>query len=576
MNGDKEQPHALAAYQQGAVEGLQATIARVARHHDENPGQRRRVALADGVMLLQAPTGSGKTLMLGRTLEGLRGALSLRVVWFWFAPYAGLVAQTRDALTGQCGTLRLRDVYKDREAAGSRDGDVFIQTWAAVAARNKDARKVRRTTEDSLSLDDMLADLRGLGFQIGVVIDEAHLNFGASAAAAAEFYLDTLQPDYTILATATPNDEKLEQFEKTAKIEVASRIIIERSEVVAAGLNKRGLMLGLLRFQPGDEALVDLEQGTLQAAWSQHKLVKQRLAQKDIALTPLMLVQVEDQQSGDESPVDRVKKKLIELGVLPEAIAVHTSGEPDPEFHTLAYDPSKEVLIFKVAVATGFDAPRAWTLVSVRPSRGKDFGLQIVGRIMRVHPLVRPFHGADNLLDRGYVFLTDSTLQEGLSAAVDELKAVRHSIELLTDRLDLVQYGNCEGTLATDVQLRSMPRPAPLPASPQERQLRLEALIEAGLVQKDATHLSSSAQDKAIDVVPRLPPATATPSPGEPGEKMGGIARTVATSVRLHRASRWHQRFKAGRFSSDSRRARVTHVVHPRRTWARGRCRRKA
>jgi hypothetical protein len=33
-----------------------------------------------------------------------------------------------------------------------------------------------------------------------------------------------------------------------------------------------------------------------------------------------------------------------------------------------------------------------WTLVSVRPSRGRDFGMQIVGRIMRVHPLVRSFH----------------------------------------------------------------------------------------------------------------------------------------------------------------------------------------
>jgi hypothetical protein len=103
----------------------------------------------------------------------------------------------------------------------------------------------------------------------------------------------------------------------------------------------------------------------------------------------LVLVQVEDQQKGQEDPVARVKEPLIEIGVPEKAIAVRTSGEPDPAFHTLAYDPDIEVLVFKLSVATGFDAPRAWTLVSVRPSRGRDFGLQIVGRIMRVHPLVR-------------------------------------------------------------------------------------------------------------------------------------------------------------------------------------------
>ena len=516
----KDHRLALAGYQQGAVDALISTILKVSQLHDDNPAQRRAVSLQSGVMLLQAPTGSGKTLMLGRALEGLRGALQKKTVWFWFAPYSGLVTQTRDALTAQCGTLRMRDVYKDREASGTRDGDVFIQTWAAVASRNKDARKVRRTKEDALSLDDMLADLRDNGFQIGVVIDEAHLNFGASASAAADFYLETLQPDFTILATATPNDDKLEQFERVAHIEVASRIVIDRAEVVAAGLNKRGLMLGILKFQPGDEALVDLEQGTLQAGWSQHQLVKSRLIERNISVTPLMLVQVEDQQGGGEDPVARVKKKLREIGVPGEAIAVHTSGEPDPEFHMLAYDPSKEVLIFKVAVATGFDAPRAWTLVSVRPSRGKDFGLQIVGRIMRVHPSVRPCHGTDRLLDRGYVFLTDSTLQEGLSAAVDELKAVRHSIELITDSLDIVQYGNAEGALASGMQYRPFPRPLAPPATPQERQLRLAALLDAGLVQKDVLHLPPTAQDKAIEVGEALASLGDTPLFGKMEEQL--------------------------------------------------------
>jgi type III restriction enzyme len=51
----------------------------------------------------------------------------------------------------------------------------------------------------------------------------------------------------------------------------------------------------------------------------------------------------------------------------------------------VAIDEQKEVLIFKVAVALGFDAPRAFTLVSMRGAKDTDFGIQVVGRILRVH-----------------------------------------------------------------------------------------------------------------------------------------------------------------------------------------------
>lgn len=488
----------LALYQTRAVDALSGVIAKVAELHNRDPAHRQAIALKSGVTLLQCPTGSGKTLVLGRVLEGLRGALSRPVVWLWFAPYAGLVTQTREALVEQCGSLRVRDVAKDREPTGTRDGDVFIQTWATVAASNKDARKVRRTSEAALSFDDMIASLRDAGFFVGVVIDEAHLNFGASARAAAEFYLEHIRPDFTILATATPNDDKLDAFERTAGIEVASRVVVPRSEVVEAGLNKVGLKLGVIRFRDGDRDLIDHEQATLQAGWTQHCRVRARLKERGLTVSPLMLVQVEDQAKGGEDPVKRVRDKLVEIGVDDAAIATHTSGEPDPDFHSLAYDPDKHVLIFKVAVATGFDAPRAWTLVSVRPNRGRDFGLQIVGRIMRVHPSVRPIHGQDPLLDSGYVLLTDPEMQAGLQAAVDELKAVRESIELITDNLDVYEFGNPDaptGMAALQSKPTFTPRP---PQTPDERQQRLSDLIEQGVVRPAVQDMTDAEQDRAI------------------------------------------------------------------------------
>lgn len=524
----------LAGYQNRAVTDLIGVIERVARYHDEQPGQRQQIALKAGAALLQSPTGSGKTLILGRLLEGLRGRLTRPVVWFWFAPYAGLVTQTREALVEQCGSLRVRDVATDREPVGTRDGDVFIQTWATVAASNKDARKVRRTSESALSFDELIGALRSQGFFVGVVIDEAHLNFGASASVAADFYLNTIQPDFTVLATATPSDEKLEAFEAKAGIVVSNRIVVPRDEVVLAGLNKSGLMLGVIRFKEGDQELIDHEQATLTAGWTQHLRIRERLAERGISVSPLMLVQVEDQASGGTDPVARVRDKLKEIGVPEAAIATHTSGEPDPDFHTLAYDPDKAVLIFKVAVATGFDAPRAWTLVSVRPNRGKDFGLQIVGRIMRVHPAVRPTHGQDLLLDRGYVFLTDLDMQAGLSAAVDELKAVQKSIELITDNLDVYEFGNETKPLdASDFHRTTQFIHKP-PATEAERQERLAILIDTGLVKETVKALPAVDQDRAIETGEAYQQMLQTPLFGNlPEERKPGSTAQASTNPKI-------------------------------------------
>jgi type III restriction enzyme len=206
----------LAKFQQDSVDALSDSLVVAAEYMIREPANRQRIAHSAGVMLLESPTGSGKTLMLGRTLEKTRGRLPERCVWFWFTPYTGLVDQTREALAAECPSLRLRALAKDRDAVTTRDGDVFVQTWQSVAKANKESLRVRRTTEDGSTLDAMLADLRDTGVHIGVVIDEAHLNFGVNARAAADFYLNALRPDFTLLATATPNDQKLAAFEAAA------------------------------------------------------------------------------------------------------------------------------------------------------------------------------------------------------------------------------------------------------------------------------------------------------------------------------------------------------------------------
>lgn len=446
----------LKGFQAKARDAALSVVADTAAKIEADPRRRREIALAQGVTLLRSPTGSGKTLTVGRTMEQAIGAVRGKTCWFWFTPYSGLVVQTRDALSAECPGLRTRDIKLDRDVRDCRDGDVFVATWASVAAANKDARNARKSTERKPGIDLMVAALRAKGFFVGAVVDEAHVNFGTTAKQAAAFYLDVLRPDFTFLVTATPKDEALEAFRKHAGIGGLNRIDVGRDEVVGACLNKVGVKAVHFRADAKDERLLDMQEVAVFAGLERHKRIKAALAANRVDLAPLLLIQVENAAKGEDAPVQRVKDMLTAHGVDPRVVAVHTSGEPDPFFHTLAYDETKEVLIFKMAAATGFDAPRAWTLVSLRQTVGPEFGLQILGRIMRVHHRLQPLHPhaytpprpeAAGILDFGYVFLANPAQQTGLLDAADELKAIRDSVETVTDNVVVVDFGHRKAVL---------------------------------------------------------------------------------------------------------------------------------
>ena len=380
---------------------------------------RKQAAAYNGCALIQAPTGSGKTMMAGMIAEEF--AREAKIVWFWFTPFAGLVDQASVALKKQFGGLRVRDIQGDRLAMGTRSGDVFVSTWAAVAANNEKAQRLRRDGDLSLSLDSLIPSLRELGFHIGVVVDEAHHTF-SGATEAVRFYTEVMQPEFTLLITATPDDKDVDKFKRTTGIAELHRITVSRQDAVDAGMIKAGIK-SVAYLAPDDQkALVDFPMAALTDAKAVHERIKQELKNADINLMPLMLVQVATSEKDDD--VARARDNLKQLGFREEAIACYTAKEPSDDLLAVALDETKEVLIFKMAVALGFDAPRAFTLVSMRGARDTDFGIQVVGRILRVH---RRLQGREvpELLRNGYVFLADAENQTGLTGAADKINAIR-------------------------------------------------------------------------------------------------------------------------------------------------------
>jgi len=433
-------------YQREAVE----TALTIFRHAEaqlrQAPDAReRRVASAyNGCVLLEAPTGSGKTLMAGMIAEAFSRAEregNARILWFWFTPFKGLVDQARGALKQAFPGLRVRDLQTDRITRNARSGDLFVTTWAAVAANDKGSRRARQDGDSTLSLDEFIVQLREDGFRIGAVVDEAHHTFFKAGGESVKFYREVLSPDYTLMVTATPNDGDVERFKKETGIAEIHRNTVSRRSAVEAGLIKEGVTSIAFLAGPDQQALVDFAQTALREAWATHQRIRADLRAAGIDLVPLMLVQV----GNDDQAVGKARTLLTGLGVPEDAIASYTAKEPNNDLLAVALDERKEVLIFKVAVALGFDAPRAFVLASLRGARDTDFGIQVVGRILRVHRLLQPGTLERTLppgLRYGYVFLADADNQGGLVGAGERINAIRDELSRICPATIVVRVGD--------------------------------------------------------------------------------------------------------------------------------------
>lgn len=380
------------AYQQKAVSELVDKTIRLLNLG----GQRNKI-------VFEATTGAGKTVMACQMLAGLMDELHDRgdsryqeVAFIWFAPRK-LHIQSYEKLKGafeETRTLRPIMFGELDQNEGIRPGEILFVNWESV---NKENNVMVREGDCSLSLYEITDRTKEVfGLPIVAIIDEEHM-FWSKTADKSAAVLDRINPAVEIRISATP---------KTANPK--EKVAVYRQDVIAAEMIKKEVVLNPeIELNFSDE--LELNANLIKAALDKRNQIAEAYKAVGSNVNPLLLIQLpndtkESMTTEDTAIADQVKKYLemmCDITTDNYRLAVWLAGEKENLIDLERPDNLTEVLLFKEAIALGWDCPRAAVLLIFRKLQSDQFSIQTVGRIMR---MPEQKHYQKEILNSGYVF----------------------------------------------------------------------------------------------------------------------------------------------------------------------------
>jgi type III restriction enzyme len=358
-------------------------------------------------ILLEAPTGSGKTVMISHYLDRLidelpnQPSIQNDVAFIWFAPNT-LHIQSYNSLLEQFeDTHKINCLNLDNLSANPilNSNDLLFVNWSSVDNKKKIWRK---ENEQNTNLETLIENTKLDGTKIILLIDEAHLSAFSGPQAIAVRKL--IEADVEVLITATGQ-----------KIKSQRKVFISRRKVIDAGIIKKGVRLNI-GLDPEEQHSENVHIHLLRTAFAKKKEL-QKLYDNELGeglINPLILVQLPSDNASLSSEDKSIRETLegllntdYDVSTNNGRLAVWLSGERDKD-HLEDINGLQDVLIFKQAIAQGWNCPRAAILVSYRNIQNADFGVQTVGRILRM-PHLKHYNADD--LNYGYVYTNIQTNQ---------------------------------------------------------------------------------------------------------------------------------------------------------------------
>lgn len=360
-------------------------------------------------IVFKAPTGSGKTIMMAEFLKQLAVERDIKhsLSFIWAAPRQ-LHIQSHDKLENyfETGRALVCSFFEELDDRKIDENEILFFNWESV---NKVDNIYIRDNEQDFNLSKVLERTKEEGIDIILVIDEAHHH---ATSTISQGLIQMIGPKLTIEVTATP-----------VLTDPDDMVSVDIEEVKREGMIKKSIILnedfinfikqGKIQTQKlsgGSEELV------IDAAMKKRQELVEAYKKEGIIVNPLVLIQLPDRKTSLE---DRIKNHVE--GILKykyniskekgnNKLAIWLSGEHINKEEVEKPDSFVKALLFKQAIALGWDCPRAQILVLFREWHSPIFSIQTVGRIMRMPEPDRGHYKSESL-NHGYVYTNLDNIQ---------------------------------------------------------------------------------------------------------------------------------------------------------------------
>ena len=339
-------------------------------------------------VLVQAPTGSGKTIILLSYIEEYFKE-NKNTLFVWLTPGKGdLEEQSRKKMLKFLPHHKTQTI-QDVLLQGFEEKSTAFINWETITKKGNNALK----EAERKNLYERIHEAHNSGYKFIVIVDEEHLNKTVKA----ESIIEYMNPDYIVRVSATTKTNKEAEY-----------IEIDELDVINSGLITRALYIN--ENVSNASTLSNEHEYLLDLAIEKRKAIKQEYMKLGVQVNPLIIIQV---PSKSDDLIKMIETTLEEKGYdyPKQNLAIWLSDRKENIDNIEDNESLQAVLIMKQAISTGWDCPRAKILVKLRDNMSEDFETQTIGRIRR---MPQGHHYDNVLLDNCYLYTFDEKYEESV------------------------------------------------------------------------------------------------------------------------------------------------------------------
>lgn len=370
---------------------------------------------------LQAPTGSGKTFIIAKLIDQYLEDSYLNnkpTTFIFIAPSTGKLDHqgyekiskylkndwVKGYNTEYIGTSneKINKSYL-KNIDYFKENTVYFFGWQLF----KKNTKITEINSERNNIYRVINNTKLKGINIVLIIDEAHREVQSKKEDENEkqMIIKELNPFKIIKVSATLKQKDIEPD-----------WIITYDDVIKEAAIKKMIDISSVDTSLKNYDQMDETAQLILSAINKQKEVKEAYFKNKIDIKPLIVIQIPDNVNVDGISTEKeLLKKIDELlskynyeKGINYALWLDKLKTNDKQ-EILDNNSPIDILIFKQAIATGWDIPRANILVRIRDSSNKSFNIQTLGRILR-NPFFKYYN--NDLIDNAFVFTKDEKYKE--------------------------------------------------------------------------------------------------------------------------------------------------------------------